>query len=103
MYARFSVKADPPCSETQYPSGAAKALVGEIVGRDKSTVQKHLKEMEKRGLIERNSRYQSAGGQTSNEYDLSGLIVQLRAHAKEEMKERKKRNEEDGRKRRWHV
>jgi len=81
----------------------SKATIGEIVGRDKSTVQKHLKDMEARGLVKRNSRYQSAGGQTSNEYDLSGLIVQLKAYTKETLKERKKRDEEDARKRRGHV
>jgi len=81
----------------------SKALIGDIVGRDKSTVQKHLKEMEGRGLVKRNSRYQSAGGQTSNEYDLTGLITQLKALAKEELKERTKRGEEDARKRRGHA
>jgi predicted transcriptional regulator len=81
----------------------SKATIGEIVGRDKSTVQKHLKEMEKRGLVKRNSRYQSAGGQTSNEYDLAGLIAQLKTLAKDELKERKKRTEEDARKRRGHM
>ncbi|MDX6018601.1 helix-turn-helix domain-containing protein [Shewanella indica] len=81
----------------------SKATIGEIVGRDKSTVQKHLKEMETRGLVKRKSRYQSAGGQTSNEYDLTGLITQLKALAKAELKEQKKRGEEDARKRRGHV
>jgi len=87
-------------SKMPWPS---KATIGEIVGRDKSTVQKHLKEMERRGLVKRNSRYQSAGGQTSNEYDLTGLITQLKALAKEEQRERKKREDEDARKRRGHV
>lgn len=87
-------------SKMPWPS---KATIGEIVGRDKSTVQKHLKDMERRGLVERKSRYQSAGGQTSNEYDLTGLITQLQALAKEEMKERKKRSDADARKRRGHV
>lgn len=87
-------------SKMPWPS---KATIGAIVGRDKSTVQKHLKEMEGRDLVKRNSRYQSAGGQTSNEYDLTGLIVQLKALAKEELRERKKRDEVDARKRRGHV
>lgn len=81
----------------------SRATIGEIVGRDKSTVQKHLKAMEDRGLIQRNSRYQSAGGQTSNEYDLSGLIAELKALAKAEQKERRKRAEDDARRRRGHV
>lgn len=81
----------------------SKATIGEIVGRDKSTVQKHLKEMEARGLVKRKSRYQSAGGQTSNEYDLTGLVSELKALANATLKERKKRDEEDARKRRGHV
>jgi predicted transcriptional regulator len=81
----------------------SRATIGEIVGRDRSTVQKHLKAMEDLGLIQRNSRYQSAGGQTSNEYDLSGLIARLKDLAKEVQTERRKRDEEDARKRRGHV
>lgn len=81
----------------------SKATIGEIVGRDKSTVQKHLKEMEARGLVKRKSRYQSAGGQTSNEYDLTGLISKLKDLAKKELKERKKRGEEEARNRRGHI
>ena len=88
--------------KTQMP-WPSKTTIGEIVGRDKSTVQKHLREMETKGLITRKSRYQSAGGQTSNEYNLTGLISQLTSLAKEELKERKKRNEDDARKRRGHV
>ncbi|MEJ1391463.1 MAG: helix-turn-helix domain-containing protein [Candidatus Sedimenticola sp. (ex Thyasira tokunagai)] len=87
-------------SKMPWPS---KATIGEIVGRDKSTVQKHIKQMEEKGLLKRNNRFQSAGGQTSNEYDLSGLIAQLKSLAKDELKERKKRDEDDGRKRRGHV
>jgi len=87
-------------SKMPWPS---KATIGEIVGRDKSTVQKHLKELEEQGLVKRNSRFQSAGGQTSNEYDLSGLITALKAHTKKRLQERKKRGEEDARKRRGHV
>lgn len=87
-------------SKMPWPS---RATIGEIVGRDKSTVQKHLKELEEKGLVKRISRFQSAGGQTSNEYDLSGLITTLKAYAKERLQERKKRSEEDARKRRGHV
>ena len=78
----------------------SRATIGEIIDRDKSTVQKHLKDMETKGLLKRKSRYQSAGGQTSNEYDLSGLIIQLRKLAIDRQKEREKRNKEDARQRR---
>ena len=84
-------------SKMPWPS---RATIGEIIDRDKSTVQKHLKDMETKGLLKRKSRYQSAGGQTSNEYDLSGLINQLRKLAIDRQKEREKRNKEDARQRR---
>lgn len=83
-----------------YPS---KATIGEIVGREKSTVQKHIKQMEAQGLLKREKRFQSAGGQTSNLYDLSGLIVKLKKLAKEELKARKERKDDEGRKRRGHT
>jgi predicted transcriptional regulator len=83
-----------------YPS---KATIGEIVGREKSTIQKHIKQMEKQGLLKRKGRFQDAGGQTSNIYDLSGLIDQLKNLSKEELKARKERKDEDGRKRRGHA
>jgi len=83
-----------------YPS---KATIGEIVGREKSTVQKHIKQMEDQGLIRREKRFQSAGGQTSNIYDLSGLVEQLKKLAKEESKARKVRKDDEGRKRRGHT
>ena len=81
----------------------AKTTIAEIVGREKSTVQKHIKQMEEQGLIKRKNRFQSAGGQTSNEYDLSGLIAKLKDLATTEMNVRKKRSEEDARKRRGYV
>lgn len=87
-------------SNMPWPS---KANIGAIVGRDKSTVQKHLKQMEELGLVKRNKRYLSAGGQTNNEYDLTGLVTQLKDLAIEKRKVRKMREEEDARKRRGHV
>ena len=83
-----------------YPS---KSKIGEIVGRDSSTVQRHIREMEEQGLLNRNRRFQCAGGQTSNEYDLSGLITQLRELAKKDLKEQKKQKDAEARRRRGHV
>ncbi len=83
-----------------YPS---KTTIAEIVGREKSTVQKHIKEMENKGLLKRKGRFHSAGGQTSNVYDLSGLIEQLKALSKEELKIRQEQNESEARKRRGHM
>lgn len=83
-----------------YPS---KVTIGEIINRDPSTVQRHIREMEEQKLLKRNERYLSAGGQTSNEYDLTGLIKTLKALAKKEMQEREKHEAEESRKRRGHV
>jgi len=83
-----------------YPS---KATMGEIVGRDKSTIQKHLRQMEEQGLLKRKKRFQHAGGQTSNEYDLTGLIHKLEKLSQKELKERKKQKDDDARKRRGHA
>lgn len=84
-----------------YPS---KKKIADTIGRDGSTVQKHIRKMEGAGLLVRNPRsYSSTGGQTSNEYDLSGLILELSKLAEQETKERAARKEEDARKRRGHI
>lgn len=77
-----------------------KTKISEFVGRDTSTVQKHIKQMEQQGLIERKTRFLAAGGQTSNEYDLSGLIAKLHEFAASGLEVKRTRKEEDGRKRR---
>ncbi len=59
--------------------------------------------MEEQGLLKREKLFQSAGGQTSNISDLSGLIAKLKSLAKEELKARKERKDIEGRKRRGHT
>jgi DNA-binding MarR family transcriptional regulator len=84
-----------------YPS---KRKIAETIGRDGSTVQKHIRKMEEAGLLERKVRkYSATGSQTSNEYDLKGLITALDKLSEAEMKERTSRKEEDARKRRGHI
>lgn len=84
-----------------YPS---KRKIAETIGRDGSTVQKHIRKMEEAGLLERKVRnYSSTGSQTSNEYDLRGLIDALSKLSDTEIKERTTRREEDARKRRGHL
>lgn len=80
-----------------YPS---KQTIADIIGRDRSTVQKHIREMEKQGLISRGKRHHSSGGQSTNLYDLSGLVTKLQKFADELAATKEKRKEEDGRKRR---
>ena len=59
--------------------------------------------MEDEGLLKRNSRYHKAGGQKSNQYDLSGLVARLKRLADSERRVRKQRDEEDAKKRRGYV
>ena len=81
----------------------SKSKIGEMIGRDPSTVQRHIRLMEKQGLLVRNNRYFEAGGQSSNEYDLTGLLTALSGLAKQELKDQKKQKEAEGRKLRGHT
>lgn len=47
------------------------------------TVQRHVRELEEAGYVKRVKRYKTNKGQTSNEYDLSGLILKLKSLAEE--------------------
>jgi hypothetical protein len=69
-----------------YPS---KAEIAGCMGIDKSTVQRHVRKLEKAGLIQRIVRHDSKhGGQSMNEYDLQGLINKATPYAHQEMAER---------------
>ncbi|MGI2050016.1 helix-turn-helix domain-containing protein [Shewanella oncorhynchi] len=80
-----------------YPS---KRSIGEMVGRDESTIRKSMSKLEKLGLLKRNSQFLSLGGQTSNRYDLSGLIERLHQEAEDLNKLAENRRDEDARIRR---
>lgn len=80
-----------------------KKTLADIIGRTEKTVQARIAAMEKKGLITRNERYSPVYGRMANGYDLSGLITKLKALAKAEVKERKKKEQEAGKKRRGHV
>lgn len=87
-------------SNNPYPS---KKTIAEMIGRDSSTVQRHIRGLEEKGIIERKPRYNSksvGGGQKSNEYDLSNLVKNLSRLAAEKIKTKKEREDDDGRKRR---
>lgn len=57
-----------------YPS---KSVIANRIGIDPKQVQRILSDLEKRGYIKRNSRY-NGRAQTSNEFDLSGLARALK-------------------------
>ncbi len=83
-----------------YPS---KKTIADMIGRDSTTVQRHIRDLERKGIIERKPRYNSksvGGGQKSNEYVLTGLVRKLKQLATEEINTKKEREEADGRKRR---
>jgi DNA-binding transcriptional regulator YhcF (GntR family) len=69
-----------------YPSKAEMASCMQI---SKSTVQRHIRKLEKAGLIGRIERHDAKhGGQSMNQYDLQGLINKARPYAQQEMEER---------------
>ncbi|MFK5912931.1 MAG: helix-turn-helix domain-containing protein [Woeseiaceae bacterium] len=83
-----------------YPS---KKVIAEIIGKDVSTVQRHVRTLEEKGILKRNARFNSkntGGGQSSNGYDLSDLVKKVAKLSTEKIKEKKERAEEDARKRR---
>lgn len=57
----------------------AKATLAERLNLKQRQVQRHIAELEKAGLVTRKPRYKGKGNQTSNAYDLSGLVVKLQA------------------------
>lgn len=63
------------------------------MGVDRSTVQRCITSMVDRKLIIRNAR-KSPYGQTTNSYDMSGLIGKATVHAKKFLEDKKKRKKE---------
>ncbi len=71
-----------------YPS---KAEIASCMNISPSTVQRHVRELEKAGLIKRAKRHDKHGGQSMNEYDLRGLINKATPYARQELDEREGR------------
>jgi DNA-binding transcriptional ArsR family regulator len=73
-----------------YPS---KAEMASCMGVSSSTIQRHIRRLEKAGLIERIVRHDSKhGGQSMNQYKLQGLINKAAPYAHQEMEERADRD-----------
>jgi Helix-turn-helix domain len=64
----------------------AKATIAARMDKSPKTVQRYLKALEDGNFIQRIERFEKNKGQTSNEYDLSGLVNKLAAIAAEEAK-----------------
>lgn len=79
-----------------YPS---KRTMAECMKVDMSTIRRHIAAMEKRGLIQRFTRFDKTRGQRSNRYDFSGLIRTAQPLAKEALKLIEQRREEDSKRR----
>ena len=77
----------------------SKRTIAECMSVDVSTVRRHLAAMEKRGLIERISRFDKIRGQKSNRYDFSGLIKASQPLAQEALELKELRNKEDSKRR----
>ncbi len=83
--------------KSPFPS---KSTIADFINRDLSTVRRTLKGLEDKKLIKRDARYFDKGGQTSNSYDLSGLVLELKKEAKKLSTIKKERKEQDGQLRR---
>ena len=64
----------------------AKATIAARMDKSPQTVRRYLKALEDAGFIRRIERFETHKGQTSNEYDLSGLVAKLEVIAIEEAK-----------------
>jgi DNA-binding transcriptional regulator YhcF (GntR family) len=67
-------------SEHPFPS---KKTVAEKISISPRQVQRQITELESRGYIRRVTRYRGDGGKSSNGYDLSGLVNELKRMAPE--------------------
>lgn len=56
----------------------SKKLLGERMDMHPRNVQKHISELETAGYLQRIARKRPHGGQTTNAYDLSGLVKKLK-------------------------
>ena len=77
----------------------SKRTMAECMKVDMSTIRRHIAAMEKRGLIQRVTRFDKTRGQKPNCYDFSGLIRAAQPLAKEALKLIEQRREEDSKRR----
>ncbi len=77
-------------AEMPFPS---KKRIAERLGVSTKTVQRAVVQLEAEGLVKRNKRHNGNGGQGSNEYDLTPLILKIRPFADEDLEAKKKASE----------
>lgn len=78
-------------NDLPFPS---KRRLAERIGVTQRTIQRHLAEMEKDGLIRRNARHHSSGGNKTNSYSFQGLLAAAVPFAEEILSERLRRKRE---------
>lgn len=72
----------------------SKNTIAKRIGVDARTVQRHIAQMEKDGLIRRIPRHHSSGGSRTNIYSFDGLIREAEPYAQEILNDREKRKRE---------
>jgi hypothetical protein len=78
------------------PPHPSKSTIATRIGVDPSTVRRHVAQMEKDGLIQRQKRYNpDHGGQGTNFYRFDGLIKAATPYAREAIATREQRQRED--------
>ena len=78
------------------PPFPSKATIAECMNISSSTVQRHIAQMERDGLINREYRYKpNKGGQDTNAYHFAGLIKEATPFALEAVGTKEKRKAED--------
>lgn len=77
----------------------AKNTLADAIDVDPRTIQRSIKKMEGMGYVKRIPRISGYGDNLSNEYDLGGLVKAIKTLAKEELRVRESRLEEDNQRR----
>lgn len=86
---------------SENPPFPSKETIAKCIGRSKSTVQRHIAQMEANGFIKREERFDKNRGQQSNKYLFDGLIKIATPYAKEHYDLKiKSQNENNDRKKR---
>lgn len=79
-----------------YPSQTS---IADSMGVHKSTVERALKALRTRKLVTTKHRFDERHGQKSNFYSFDGLIEEITKLAEEDLKEKKRRQNEDAKRR----
>ena len=73
----------------------SKKTIADAIGVTPRTVQRHIADMEKDGLIQREERRIPGQGSQTNIYHFDGLIKSASPYAEEKLEKRKQRKQED--------